>query len=149
MLFCFSLLVRNLITHSLCVFCVWIMWWSRTLCSWEHMTRWIVLRNLMLKTLWHNVLIRCDIGTWTFILNACCFEPKVFLTNFICNSELKVNLLPTWTLLRSLNKISFYVIPYFHVFYYINMYIGVENVTFSGIRAGQTFRPMCYVLTIF
>ena len=24
---------------------------------------------------------------------------------------------------------SFYVIPHFHVFYYINMYIGVEGVT--------------------
>ena len=31
----FSQLVRNVITHSPCVVCVWILWWSRTLCSWE------------------------------------------------------------------------------------------------------------------
>ena len=45
----FFLLVRNVITHSLCVVCVWILWWSRTLCSWEKMVRWMVIENLMLE----------------------------------------------------------------------------------------------------
>jgi len=44
-----SLLVRNVISHSLCVVCVWILWWSWTLCLGEQMTRWIALRNLVLK----------------------------------------------------------------------------------------------------
>ena len=44
-----SLLVRNVITHSPCVVCVWILWWSWTLCSGEQMIRWIALRNIMLK----------------------------------------------------------------------------------------------------
>ena len=26
-------LLRNVITHSLCIVCIWILWWSRTLCS--------------------------------------------------------------------------------------------------------------------
>ena len=29
------------------------------------------------------------------------------------------------------------------------MHVGVKGVTFSGIKAGRTFRPICYVLTIF
>ena len=49
LLSCFFPLVRNVITHSLCVVCVWIIWWSWTLCSGEQMTKWVVLRNLMLK----------------------------------------------------------------------------------------------------
>ena len=44
-----SLLVRNVITHSPCVICVWILWWSWTLCSGEQTTRWIALMNIMLK----------------------------------------------------------------------------------------------------
>ena len=70
-----SLLVRNVITHSSCVVCVWILWWSRTLCSGEHMTRWIALRNLMLKDVgtqysdrtWHHGIsfyINC-MKSWT------------------------------------------------------------------------------------
>ena len=46
-----SLLVRNVITHSTCVVCVWILWWSWTLWSGEQMTRWIALRNIMLKNI--------------------------------------------------------------------------------------------------
>ena len=49
MLSCFSLLVRNVITHSLRVVYVWILWWSRTFCSWENMVRWIAMENLMLE----------------------------------------------------------------------------------------------------
>ena len=44
-----SLLVRNVITHSLCVVCVWILWWSWTLCSGEQMNRWMTMKNLMLE----------------------------------------------------------------------------------------------------
>jgi len=44
-----SPLIRNVITRSLYVVCVWILWWSWTLCSGEQMTRWIDLRNLVLK----------------------------------------------------------------------------------------------------
>ena len=44
-----SLLVRNVITHSPCVICVWILWWSWILCLREQMIGWIALRNLVLK----------------------------------------------------------------------------------------------------
>ena len=44
-----SLLVRNVITHSPCVVCVWILWWSWILCLREQMIGWIALRNLVLK----------------------------------------------------------------------------------------------------
>ena len=44
-----SLLVRNVITHSRFIVCVWILWWSWTLCSGEQMTRWTALRNIVLK----------------------------------------------------------------------------------------------------
>ena len=45
----FSLLARNVMTHSPCVICVWILWWSWTLCLWEQIVRWMVMENLMLK----------------------------------------------------------------------------------------------------
>jgi len=45
----FSLLDSNVITHSLCVVCVWILWWSRTLYSWEQMIRWMAMEKLMLE----------------------------------------------------------------------------------------------------
>ena len=41
--------LRNVMTHSICVVYVWILWWSQTLYLWEKMTKWIVLRNLLLK----------------------------------------------------------------------------------------------------
>ena len=44
-----SLLVRNVIIYSLCVVCIWILWSSWTLCSGKRMTRWIALKNLVLK----------------------------------------------------------------------------------------------------
>ena len=56
----FSLLVRNVITHSLCVVCVWILWWSWTLCSGKQMTRWISLRNLVLK----DIKTQCSDRMW-------------------------------------------------------------------------------------
>jgi len=47
--FVYLYLLKNVMTHSSCVACVWILWWSWTLYSWEQMTRWIVLRNFVLK----------------------------------------------------------------------------------------------------
>ena len=55
-----SLLVRNVITHSPCVACVWILWWSWTLCSGEQMTRWTALRNIVLK----DVGTQCSDRMW-------------------------------------------------------------------------------------
>ena len=70
-----SLLVRNVITHSPCVVCVWILWWSWTLYSWEQMIRWMTMKNLMLEDMrtqcfdrmWHwgiGFYINC-IKSWT------------------------------------------------------------------------------------
>ena len=69
MLSYFSLLVRNVITHSLCVVCVWILWWSRALCLWEQMIRWMILESLMLEAagtqcsnrMWHWDMDFCNI----------------------------------------------------------------------------------------
>jgi len=55
-----SLLVRNVITHSPCVVCVWILWWSWTLCLGKQMTRWIALRNLVLK----DIETQCSDRIW-------------------------------------------------------------------------------------
>ena len=52
----FSLIVMNVITHSLRVVCVWILWWSQTLYSWEQIVRWMTMENLMLE----------DVGTQSF-----------------------------------------------------------------------------------
>ena len=57
---CFSLLVRNVITHSPCVICVWILWWSWTWCSGEQMTRWNALKNHVLK----DVGTQCSDRMW-------------------------------------------------------------------------------------
>ena len=50
----------GVITHSLCAICVWILWWFRTLCSWEHITRWMILKNLVLK----NAETQCSHRMW-------------------------------------------------------------------------------------
>jgi len=101
MLFCFSLLVRNVITHSLHVVCVWMQWWSRTFCSWEQMIRWIAMENLMLEyagtqcfgRMWH-----CDMSFYIICITfwTCYF-------NFVIN--VNVNVLPTWAPLYLSNKI--------------------------------------------
>jgi len=81
MLFYFSLLVRNVITHSLCVVCVWILWWSWTLCSGEQMARWSALRNLVLK----DVGTQCSDKMWqwdiSFILITWCESILFYLTD--------------------------------------------------------------------
>ena len=101
MLFCLSLLVRNVITHSLRVVYVWILWWSRTFCSWENMVRWIAMENLMLEyagtqcfgRMWH-----CDMSFYIICITfwTCYF-------NLVIN--VNVNVLPTWAPLYLLNKI--------------------------------------------
>ena len=76
-----SPLVRNVITHSLCVVCVWILWWSWTLCSGEYMTRWIVLRNLVLN----DVGTQCSDSIWHWgissILIAWCWSILFYLAD--------------------------------------------------------------------
>ena len=47
--FVYLYLFRNVITHSLWAICVWILWWSRNLCLWEKMVRWMTLKNLVLE----------------------------------------------------------------------------------------------------
>ena len=72
-------LFENVITHSLCVVCVWIPWWSRTLCSWENMTRWIALKNPVLGMPGHDALIGCDIEACVSTLIAWCSKHVILL----------------------------------------------------------------------
>ena len=58
--FIYIYLFRNMVTHSLCVACVWIVWWSQTLCSWEQMVRWMTLKNLVLE----NTKTQCSNRMW-------------------------------------------------------------------------------------
>ena len=84
----FSLLVRNVITHSLWVICVWILWWSRTLCSWEQMVRWITIENFTLEDVriqYSNMMWNWDIG----FCNICI----MFWTCYLCYFSL-FNLFP-------------------------------------------------------
>ena len=94
-----SLLVRNVITHSPCVVCVWILWWSWTLCSGEQMTRWIALRNHVLKDvgtqrsdrMWH-----WGIG---FYRRPCLSQSEfiIYLEKFYDDvRKVNVSLLPSW-----------------------------------------------------
>jgi len=73
MLFRFSLLARNVITHSPYSICVWILWWSWTLCLWEQMIKWMTMKNLedariqCFDRMWHwdiNFYINC-MKSWT------------------------------------------------------------------------------------
>ena len=94
-----SLLVRNVITHSPRVICVWILWWSWTLCSGEQMTRWIALRNHVLKDvgtqrsdrMWH-----WGIG---FYRRSCLSRSEfiIYLEKFYDDvRKVNVSLLPSW-----------------------------------------------------
>ena len=79
----FEWLKNNVITHSLCVFCVWILWWSQALNSWEQMVRWMTMENVTLeaagtqysKWMWHWHMDFCIICImfWT-----CCFIIPLF-----------------------------------------------------------------------
>ena len=94
-----SLLVRNVITHSQFAVCVWILWWSWTLCSGEQMTRWIALRNHVLKDvgtqrsdrMWH-----WGIG---FYRRPCLSQSEfiIYLEKFYDDvRKVNVSLLPSW-----------------------------------------------------
>ena len=65
--------LRNMIAHSLCAICIWILWWSWTLCSWEQMTRWMTLKNFVLE----DVETLCSNRMWhwgrVFVLIAWCY----------------------------------------------------------------------------
>ena len=60
MLSCFSLVIKNVITHFQFVVCVWILWWYSTLCSGEQMTRWTALRNIVLN----DDMTQCSDRMW-------------------------------------------------------------------------------------
>ena len=65
--FIYLYLFRNVITHSSCVVCNWILWWSRTLCSWEQMVRCIAMENLMLE----NDGTQCSSRIWHWGMSFC------------------------------------------------------------------------------
>ena len=93
------------ITYSLCAICVWILWWSQTLCSWEQMTRWMTLKNLVLGDVRTQCSDRMWHWGWVFYFNCImlfyfillhwfnktffcklwqsCFEPNMFLISLI------------------------------------------------------------------
>ena len=94
-----SLLVRNVITHSQFAVCVWILWWSWTLCSGEQMIRWMALRILVLKDvktqrsdrMWHwgiGFYRRPCLSRSEFIIYLEKFYDDVWKVN--------VSLLPSW-----------------------------------------------------
>ena len=56
---------RNVITYSPCIVCVWILWWFWILCSWEQMTKWISLRNIISE----DVGIQCSDMMWHWDMN--------------------------------------------------------------------------------
>ena len=111
MLSCFSLLVRNVLTHSLCVVCVWILWWSQTLCSREQMVRWMNMENLMLEDagtqcfdrMWH-----WDMG---FYINCMKFWTCSFY-HFVSHVESLVHSLEFWKALFKARDVfnNFYLV---------------------------------------
>ena len=90
--FVYLYLSRNVITHFLCIVCVWILWWSQTLCSWEQMTRWIALSNLVLEDVraqFSNKMWYWDIGFYIIYFK----EPRagllyvISLLNFLLQKK--------------------------------------------------------------
>ena len=57
------------ITYSLCAICVWILWWSQTLCSWEQMTRWMTLKNVVQEAVGTQCFDRMWHWGWVFYFN--------------------------------------------------------------------------------
>ena len=80
---------RNVITHTLCVICVWILWWSQTLCLWEQMTRWMTLKNLVLDEVVTQCSDRMWHWRWIFILIAWCYFILFYLTD-LTKKNLKI-----------------------------------------------------------
>ena len=75
------ILVRNVIVHSLCIVCIWILWWSQTLCSWEQMIRWMTLKNLVLEDVGTQYSDRMWPWGWVFTLIAWCYFSLFYLTD--------------------------------------------------------------------
>jgi len=69
--------LRNVMTHSVCVVCVWILWWSWTMGSWEQMARWITLRNLVLE----DAETQCSNRMWHWS-KGFCFHFILFQTSY-------------------------------------------------------------------
>ena len=69
------------ITHSLYAICVWIMWWSRILCSWEQMTRWTTLKNLVPENVGTQRSDKMCHWGWVFILISWCYFILFYLTD--------------------------------------------------------------------
>ena len=65
--FIYLYLFTNVITHSLCFVCVWILSGSQSLCSWEQITRWITLKNLVLG----DVRTQCSNRMWHWSMSLC------------------------------------------------------------------------------
>ena len=76
--FVYLYLFRNVITHSLCVVCFWILWWSRTLSLWEQMVRWMALENLVLE----DTETQCYDRTWHWGIILCINCIKFSTCNF-------------------------------------------------------------------
>lgn len=71
--FVYLYLFRSVIIHFLCVVCIWILWWFQTLCSWEQMTRWMTLNNLVLE----DVETQCYDRIWHWNMDFC-FNYMIF-----------------------------------------------------------------------
>ena len=91
----FSLLVRNVITHFMCSICVWILWWSWTLCSWEKIVRWMAMKNLTLE----DAGTQCSDRMWhwdmRFCINCMKFWTCIFY-HFVSYVEPLVHSLEFW-----------------------------------------------------
>jgi len=109
----FSLLVRNVVTHFLCVVCICIMWWSRTLCSWKQMIRWMTIKNLMLK----DARTQCSNRIWHWNMGFYIKCMKFWTCNFyhfVLHTEFLVHSLEFWMIL-------FWVRDVFNKFYLITL----------------------------
>ena len=107
----FSLLVRNVITHSLCVVCVWILWWSWTLYSWEQMVRWMVMKNFMLE----DAGTQCSDRMWHWDMGFCINCMKFWTCSFyhfVSHAESLVHSLESWMTLFWVGDIvnNFYLV---------------------------------------
>ena len=77
--FVYLYLFRNVITHSLYIVCVWILWWFRSLSSWEQMIRWMkTLKNLVLE----DAETQCSNKMWYWGMNFCINCMKFWTYNF-------------------------------------------------------------------
>ena len=120
--FVYVYLFRNVITYSLCIVCVWILWWFWTLCLWEHMIEWMTLKNFMLdktRTQWcdgmwnwnMSLYIICIISWTCYFMLFCCLTcflfGKIKWTTFFWTSDtfnLMINV-KVWNVIKSLRQV--------------------------------------------